>query len=316
MSSSAANELGFAEFVAKLIADTFNAILLSEAHQKNKINELRALLAMNEEEFIDACMQDAALLDQVDTELQVLFAADNQVGHSVIAGSAYVPHKKGAAESPPYLAVLGVSLVEEEDFYPERAAKYNLSDAGVNKIERAIMTTIARQQRASIDSLMADGIPKLVVDSGKINAKLTFSIELFDHSDDEEASDTEGYQRPTPLPPAGMGSRPVATEPAGDTKGYQRPTPLPPSGMGIPSTATESAPPRSSEDLLIIRRRSQGAAEQFALNTNSRFLGSVDTQSLLRSRLKVTPASNTVPQDGSSAKNIYSEVEIHFKTIL
>lgn len=298
MSNSALNELGFAEFVAKLISDTFNAILSSQADQKNKINELRALLAMDKEEFIDACMQDEALLDQLDTELQILFAADNEVGHSVIAGAIYIPPKGSVVESPPYSAVLGITLVDKEDFYEEKVqlpskktpgrllvSKYYLSDKGVNKIERAIMATIARQQRASIDSMMADGIPRLVVDSGKINAKLTFATELFDHSGDEEKGGSEGYTRPTPVPGVVPQSRAAG---------------------GI-------ARKEITEQLLATRR---AAATQFSLNTNSRFLGSVDTQRLLRSRLKITPASNKVPQDVSSKTNIYSEVEIHFKTIL
>lgn len=303
MSNSALNELGFAEFVAKLISDTFNAILSSQADQKNKINELRALLTMNKEEFIDACMQDEALLDQMDSELKVLFGADNQAGHSVIVGSVYTPHNGNVAESPPYSAVLGITLVDKEDFYQEKVQrppkglslpkemfKYYLSGKGVDKIERAIMAIIARQQRASINSMMADGIPRLVVDSGKINAKLTFATELFDHSDDEEVDESEGYKRPTPIPPSGASQ----------------------------SSASTTGPVRKDaiEKQLAARRVRLGAAAQFSLNTNSRFLGTVDTQRLASSRLKITPASNKVPQDVSSKTNIYSEVEIHFKTIL
>lgn len=292
MSNSALNELGFAEFVAKLISDTFNAILSSQADQKNKINELRALLAMDKEEFIDACMQDEALLDQLDTELQILFAADNEVGHSVTVGAAYMPQKGNIAELPAYSGILGITLVEKVDFYQEkgqRPVRYHLSDEGVEKIERAIMATIARQQRASINSMMADGIPRLVVDSGKINAKLTFATELFDHSDDEEEG-AEGYKRPTPIPPSGAPQ----------------------------SSASTTGPVRKDaiEKQLAARRVRLGAAAQFSLNTNSRFLGTVDTQRLASSRLKITPASNKVPQDVSSKTNIYSEVEIHFKTIL
>lgn len=303
MSNSALNELGFAEFVAKLISDTFNAILSSQADQKNKINELRALLAMDKEEFIDACMQDEALLDQLDTELQFLFTTDNEVGHSVIAGSVYTPHKGSVAESPAYSAVLGITLIDKEDFYqkkvqppkgarqqalPKDASKYYLSDKGVDKIKRAIMARIAHQQRASINSMMADGIPRLVVDSGKINAKLTFATELFDHNDDEE--EVEEYKRPTPIPPPGASQ----------------------------SSASSTGPVRRDaiEKNLAARRVRLGAAAQFSLNTNSRFLGAVDTQRLAYSRLKITPASNKVPQDVSSKTNIYSEVEIHFKTIL
>ena len=94
MSNSALNELGFAEFVAKLISDTFDAILSSQVDQKNKMAELYALMSMEQEAFIDLCMEDEGLLDQLHGQLQDLFGDNSELGHSVQEGSAYQPKTK------------------------------------------------------------------------------------------------------------------------------------------------------------------------------------------------------------------------------
>lgn len=306
MSNSALNELGFAEFVAKLISDTFDAIFASQVDQKNKMAELYALLDMEREAFIDLCLTDDALLDQLDNQLQDLFGDNSEIGHLVQEGSVYQPETENVAEFPAYKELLNVTLVKQVDYKEKAPTQPHLREpikqqpktsprkhifvllpAGVNKIKRAVMAKIGEHQRSSIASMMSDGIPRLVVDSGKINAKLTFSTELFDHSDDEVKGGPEGYKRPTPYP-----------------------------GVVPRSSTTETVRKEVAEDLLLARRARLRSTTQFSLNTNSRFLGSIDTERLSRSRLKVSPASNKVPQDVSSKTNIYSEVEIHFKTIL
>jgi hypothetical protein len=311
MSNSALNELGFAEFVAKLISDTFDAIFASQVDQKNKMAELYALLAMEREAFIDLCLTDDALLDQLDNQLQDLFGDNSEIGHLVQEGSVYQPETENVAEFPAYKELLNVTLVKQVDYKEKAPAQTHLREpieqqpktpsrkpqqrkyifillpAGVNKIKRAIMAKIGEHQRSSIASMMSDGIPRLVVDSGKINAKLTFSTELFDHSDDEDQGGPEDYKRPTPYP-----------------------------GVVPRSSTTETVRKEVAEDLLLARRARLRSATQFSLNTSSRFVGSIDTERLSRSRLKISPASNKVPQDVSSKTNIYSEVEIHFKTIL
>ncbi len=261
MSNSALNELGFAEFVAKLISDTFDAILSSQVDQKNKMAELYALLSMEQEAFIDLCMEDKGLLDQLHEQLQDLFGDNSELGHLVQEGSAYQPKTKTTAELPAYKELLEVTLLEKVDYKPPSAQqkpaskdKFVLLLAGVEKIKRALMAQIGEQQRAAIDSMVTDGIPRLVVDSGKINAKLTFATELFDDKKPEASS--------TP-------DKPVARKP--------------------------------------LQRR---------IATSSRFVGAVDTKRLMNSRLIVNPASSKAPQDAQSKANIYSEVEIHFKTIL
>lgn len=261
MSNSALNELGFAEFVAKLISDTFDAILSSQVDQKNKMAELYALLSMEQEAFVGLCMEDEGLLEQLHGQLQDLFGDNSEIGHLVQEGSAYQPKTKSTIELPAYKEMLDITLLEKVDYKPPSAqqkpaskSKFVLLSAGAEKIKRAIMARIGEQQRAAIDSMVTDGIPRLVVDSGKINAKLTFATELFDDKKSEDS---------------GTPDKPVARK--------------------------------------TLQRR---------IATSSRFVGAVDIKRLINSRLIVNPASSKAPQDAQSKANIYSEVEIHFKTIL
>jgi len=261
MSNSALNELGFAEFVAKLISDTFSAILSSQAEQQDKMAEIRNLLAMDEDAFVDMSMQDDALLAQLEIQLQLLFGSDAEPGHLVFDKAEYQPKTERKQESPAYFIELGLVLVEGVDY---KSRKLMLD--GVSKIKRALMARVASQQRDSLALMVADGIPRLVVDSGKINAKLTFATELFDEGD----TDT------------------------------------------TPSTSTSGL----STGSLNINAAVVKPASLSGLNLSNRFVGMVDTKRLLNTRLKITPASNKAPQDAQTSANIYSEVEIHFKTIL
>lgn len=120
------------------------------------------------------------------------------------------------------------------------------------------MLNIAQKQRQLLSDVLINGIPKLSVDHGKINAKLTFSMK--DEGSQEEEDESN------------------------------------------------SAP---SNNAVI--------TNNFAVNNLSvanRFAGVIDTSKLIKTRLNITPASNRAPQDAQSSANIYSEVEIHFKSIL
>ncbi|MEA3404948.1 MAG: hypothetical protein U9R28_04310 [Pseudomonadota bacterium] len=264
MSSSALNELGFAEFVAKLISDTFSAILSSQAEQKDKLAELDRLMALSETEFVDLCLTDESLLLQIDEQLQALFPADNEMGHLIVVGADYQPETARKPEKPAIYELTGIQLSKDNQEF-ERS---KLTQAGVDRIYQTLIHPIAMQQRDSLAAIMADGIPKLVVDSGKINAKLTFQTAILEEEDmaNGEAAHSESTV---------------------DSSSLER---------GVVSTASH----------LSIS----------ALQPSNRFVGVIDTKKLLNTRLSVVPASNKAPQDAQTSANIYSEVEIHFKTIL
>jgi hypothetical protein len=264
MSNSALNELGFAEFVAKLISDTFSAILSSQVEQKDKIAELDRLMAMSETEFLNMCLADEQMLMQVEEQLRLLFPSEKEPGHTIFAGASYQPKTPRKEESPAIFEMIGLTLSKDEgDFKADK-----LTQNGVDRIYQAVIEPIAMQQRNSLASIINDGIPKLIVDSGKVNAKLTFQTAILE-------ADATTVEK---------------------------------------SESTESSEPTSS--VVGVVSPSSSSLGRLSLLSSNRFIGAIDTKKLLNTRLSVVPASNKAPQDAQTTANIYSEVEIHFKTIL
>ena len=253
MSNSALNELGFAEFVAKLISDTFGAVLASQIEQQDKISELSSLLSLSDDEFVAICMQDDELVFQLEENLKQRYPFDSDVEHAVYKGATYQAPTQQKEESPPFFKDLGISLEEKRDFSGKK-----LTEEGAKKVKIAVMLTIAQKQRQLLSDVLVNGIPKLSVDHGKINAKLTFSMK-------DDGSQEEG----------------------------------------------EESNSASSRNATINRNLTLSN-----LSVANRFAGVIDTSKLIKTRLNITPASNRAPQDAQSSANIYSEVEIHFKSIL
>lgn len=253
MSNSALNELGFAEFVAKLISDTFGAVLASQIEQQDKISELSSLLSLSDDEFVAICMQDDELVFQLEENLKQRYPFDSDTEHAVYKGAPYQAPTQQKEESPPFFKDLAISLEEKQDFSGKK-----LTEEGAKKVKIAVMLTIAQKQRQLLSDVLVNGIPKLSVDHGKINAKLTFSMK-------DDGSQDEGEE-------------------------------------------SNSAPSRNAT---ITRNTALSN-----LSVANRFAGVIDTSKLIKTRLNITPASNRAPQDAQSSANIYSEVEIHFKSIL
>lgn len=270
MSSSALNELGFADFVAKLISDTFTAVLTSQSEQRQKLEELTQLANLKPDELITLFSNDSDILQQVEQQLREWFPANNEIGHEVHEGAKYQVPTVTKPEEPNYSERLQLELRKGEDY---KAGK--LTKVGVQSINRQMLLLLALEQQAAIKGLVAEGIPKLVVDGGKVNAKLTFSSSLIES---DESVDEEGDAN---------------------------------SSAAVPTSATNLEPTEIAGGL----QASNVTSSRFA-SLSKRFTGVIDTRKLVKTRLNITPASNKAPQDAQTTANIYSEVEIHFKTIL
>ncbi|MFC3122424.1 hypothetical protein [Agaribacter flavus] len=264
MSDSALNELGFAEFVAKLISDTFGAILSSQVEQQEKISELNSLLALDDDSFLDLCFDDPELLAQLTEFLASIFPFDSDEKHGIFEGANYQAASDKKEEQPPIYEQLQLRLVEKEDYEGKK-----LTQKGVDRIRRIAMLEVANKQRQLLSGVLSNGIPKLLVDSGKINAKLTFNIPN-QEGDDQRASASENSA----------------------------------------STTTGSAASVFTSNTTV----KTFSNNNFTLA--NRFAGVIDPKKLLKTRINIRPASNKAPQDTQSTANIYSEVEITFKTIL
>lgn len=163
-------ELGFSEFVSKLISDTFDAVITSTISQEDNWTQLKQLLALSPEEFAEQVIDD----EMIDNELNRLFP-DGSGGTLVVSGARYLRRNvRGRThEQPPINETLG---------YQPRSNK--LTDNDVASIRSILKSRLAEKQFELLNKVFSKGQTKIVVDAGKINAKLNFEILEVDETDE------------------------------------------------------------------------------------------------------------------------------------
>ena len=165
------NELGFAEFVAKLITEMFGAIINAQLGQEKSMAELALASEIGIEEYINRYITE----EQVTTELIRLFPGSSiEQPTTVYEGAKYSPATKRKKEQPAIKEILGIEL-DESDYEPI-GRRYALKESAITKINNLISTQIATDQQFAIQQILNRGVPRVIADSGKINAKLTYEV--------------------------------------------------------------------------------------------------------------------------------------------
>jgi hypothetical protein len=187
-------DMGFAEFTAKLIAEVFEAVAASSADQEQRHADIVKAASLTAEEYASRMVTP----EQTEKELARLFPA-GQAGraHAVLAGAPYRPQGRSGAEEPPVAATLGLKL-KTGDFAATPDGRFELTAAGADKIRAASSLRLAEASLAGLQRLVARGVQRVVVDSGRVNAKLTFQVVQTD-----DARVDTGIHLATPLKPLG-----------------------------------------------------------------------------------------------------------------
>lgn len=232
-------DLGFSEFVSKLIADTFEAILSSAYSQEENWDKLRELLSHDLEKFTDLTIDEEMLRNEI-----IRLFPDEQGETSIVKDGKYskADLSRNIAEKP---------LIEYYTAYKPKRNK--LSENDVNEIYRIVRNQLGQKHYEILSAVLSKGTTKVIVDAGKINAKLNFEIYQLEDSENNE-------------------------EPA----------------AGIPLIPRER---------IIVKQKLPifGGLSKPTELKNVHFL--------------VKPPTDSTPQSGQIKVNVYSEVEIQFKTI-
>jgi hypothetical protein len=163
-------EMGFAEFVAKLIAEVFDAVADSQAEQALRQAEIVATAALTPEAFAEQLLSE----EQVDAELARLFpTSEPNRPHAIFPGAVYRAKEHHIPESPAIESVLGLEL-GREDYLRGRAGETVLQPSAVDKVKRQTRLRLAHARLLALRQLVKQGIPRVLVDSGRVNAKMTF----------------------------------------------------------------------------------------------------------------------------------------------
>jgi hypothetical protein len=165
-------DMGFAEFAAKLIEEVFEAVAAAEAEQRQKLSELEAVAAMDSVEY------GARFLDEpaVDEQLADLFPSkDAKRPSAIFEGALYRAVADASGENPPILATLGMKI-EKAHLTNRRGVGLVLNKTGVRAIRAAVRSAMAEQRLEVLRAAIEQGVPRVAVEGGRINAKLTFQI--------------------------------------------------------------------------------------------------------------------------------------------
>ena len=166
-------EVGFAEFIARLISEVFSSIVTAQADQEERNSELLAAAALTAEQYSALHLSDLEL----STELQRLFPPrdeDGEQSHAIYDDSPYIPAKGEQAESPA-LASIGIILSKEE-LRRQRSGPAVLRDTAVKRIIEQVASLLSQIRLNILKEMAARGLPRVMVDSGRINGKMTFHL--------------------------------------------------------------------------------------------------------------------------------------------
>lgn len=169
-------ELGFSEFVSKLVADTFESVISSLYTQEENWLQLKELLSHDVEEFTSFVVDEVML----ENELIRLFP-DNEGGTTIVKDGKYQKSdpQQNINEEPPIQMYTGYQPITK-----------NLSDKDVLEIKRRVKLQLGQKQYEIMNNVLARGTTKLIVDGGKINAKLNFEILQIEEENESNDSTT------------------------------------------------------------------------------------------------------------------------------
>lgn len=189
-------DLGFAEFAAQLVAELQEAVLSAQATQDSKRAEIADLAAMSAADFARRFVRD----EQVEAELRRLFPAPGGKAHRLRVGLAYRPASATQPESPPIQTKLAIRF-GPRDLRVLDKRRAALTREGVRTVREAVRLRIAEARLAALRQTAAQGIPRVVVDSGRVNVKLLFRLVDLDKLGERNSKN----EIAVPLKPLGPG---------------------------------------------------------------------------------------------------------------
>lgn len=166
------SQVGFAEFVGKLLSEVFDAVVASQVDQRRQAAQLLEAARLPAEEAAARFVDEARL----EEELAFLFPAEQPgAPHAVRPGAPYRPQGPERGERPPFAAFLGLALEPGEDFVSQ-GQEPSLTAAGAARIREAVRLRLAHRHLAALRALVEQGVPQVLVSSGRVAARLTYQL--------------------------------------------------------------------------------------------------------------------------------------------
>jgi len=169
-------EVGFADFTSQLIYETFQAVINSILDQEKEIREMERIASLELEEFSRQVISDETLR----TEILRLFPSkegQDQVESCIDPGSVYIPQKgEEAAEEPPVSSLTSYKVTRSDIRRDNTIRGYRITKDGSTRISETVRQRLAMSFKDILLTTLQKGIPRIFVDHGRINTKLSFNL--------------------------------------------------------------------------------------------------------------------------------------------
>ena len=163
-------DLGFAEFAAQVLAELQEGVDSAQSEQETRRSALAERAAMTVSQFARRFVAD----DDVDAELSRLFPAAGKKGTAVAVGRSYRAAGAKRAEAPAIENKLRIKLGARD--LRTRGSRSTLTARGVASVREAVRLRLSEARLKALRQTVTQGLPRVVVDSGRVNVKLSFRL--------------------------------------------------------------------------------------------------------------------------------------------
>lgn len=167
-------EVGFAEFTAQLISETFQAVVRSLVQQEKEVMDMERITALEPADFARLYITD----DILRAEIIRLFPSKEgkETESSIDPGSLYTLQDEKQAEDPPVFILTGYRITGKDVEKDRETGNLKISKIGYAHIKESIQSMLAASYRDTLLLMFQKGVPRVMVDHGKINTKLSFYL--------------------------------------------------------------------------------------------------------------------------------------------
>lgn len=163
-------DLGFAEFAAQLVGELQEAVSSAQSEQEARRAELAERAAMSVSQFARRFVAN----NEVDAEIVRLFPARGRNGTAIASGRPYRAASARQAETPAVESKLRIKLGARD--LRKRGSRLAFTARGVASIREAVRLRLAEARLKAVRQTVTQGVPRVVVDSGRVNVKLSFRL--------------------------------------------------------------------------------------------------------------------------------------------
>ena len=165
------SEIGFPEFTAKLITDTFNAITSSYLDQTAQYIGVVQAMSQTLQDYINNTVDDISS-DEIGAFLLGISGLNDDALNFLLGDSA-TPGSLNSAEATAINSAVALPPAAGTSSAPATAG--NLTNAKKQNIAEAIARRVANNKYDLLQTMVRQGVLRLYVDNGIIETRLTFT---------------------------------------------------------------------------------------------------------------------------------------------